>query len=68
MNSFEIFFKYRNSLLLIEFPQVKALTERRTRQNIGTIQLLEDLRWYIRLAIYTEADLYTIIAAELEMD
>ena len=45
-----------------------TLTEQRIRCNIETIQLLEYLKSWFRLGIYTEEDLHTIIATELAMD
>ena len=45
-----------------------TLTEQRMRCNIETIQLLECLKSWFRLGIFTESDLHNIIAAELSMD
>ena len=45
-----------------------TLTEQRMRCNIETIQLLECLKSWFRLGIFTEEDLHTIIAAELAID
>ena len=45
-----------------------TLTEQRMRCNIETIQLLECLKSWFRIGIYTEEDLHRVIAEELEMD
>ena len=47
------------------FSGVKhTLSEQRMRCNIETIELLECLKSWFRLGIYTENDLHQIVAAE----
>ena len=45
-----------------------TLTEQRLSYSIETIELLECLKSWFKLGIYTEEDLYTIITAEQAID